>query len=477
MASLAAISALFYLGMSALAGGVGFPLDDAWIHQTYARNLVQRGEWAFAPGEVSAGSTAPLWSLLLSLGYLLGLGPYPLAFTLGWASLLGIGWLGAAYLQRAAPSLGKYALWAGAMLVFEWHLVWAAVSGMETLLTALLILLVFNELARESKRWGRIGLVVGLGVWLRPDCLILALPVGIHVLLDERTWGRRIIAGGRCAAGALALLVPYLVFIRQTSGLWWPNTFYAKQAEYSLMQETVIWKRFLAQALQPLVGVGALLLPGVAIYTWNRINRRAWSQMSALIWALTYLGAYAWRLPATYQHGRYQIPVMPMVWLIGLIGALEFLENLQQRPLLRLLSRVWVGSSVAILLAFWLLGARAYTQDVGFIQGEMVASARWIAGNTEARDLIAAHDIGALGFFGERQLIDLAGLVNPEVIAIIRDEEQLASYLDSQGADYLVAFPGWYPNLVKKLRVVYRTGGAIAPALGGENMVIYRWKR
>ena len=43
----------------------GFPLDDAWIHQTYARSLAQTGKWEFLPGQSSAGgSTSPLWSML-----------------------------------------------------------------------------------------------------------------------------------------------------------------------------------------------------------------------------------------------------------------------------------------------------------------------------------------------------------------------------------------------------------------------------
>ncbi len=65
-------SALFVL-VTAVQGHAGFPLDDAWIHQVYARNLAQRGEFAFTPGEPSAGSTSPLWTIALSVGYLLEL--------------------------------------------------------------------------------------------------------------------------------------------------------------------------------------------------------------------------------------------------------------------------------------------------------------------------------------------------------------------------------------------------------------------
>ena len=36
-------------------GLAGFPLDDAWIHQTYARNLAETGQLAYLPGQPSAG--------------------------------------------------------------------------------------------------------------------------------------------------------------------------------------------------------------------------------------------------------------------------------------------------------------------------------------------------------------------------------------------------------------------------------------
>src|SRR5512137_1615821 len=72
-----------YLIASALYLHPGFPLDDSWIHLTYARNLAQYGEWAFLPGEPSAGSTAPLWSAMLSIGFLFHLAPYFWTYLLG----------------------------------------------------------------------------------------------------------------------------------------------------------------------------------------------------------------------------------------------------------------------------------------------------------------------------------------------------------------------------------------------------------
>src|SRR3989304_2411743 len=69
-----------YLAASQATLRLGFPLDDAWIHPTYARNLALRGEWSFVPGQASGGSTAPLWTILLAIGARLGAGPRPWAY-------------------------------------------------------------------------------------------------------------------------------------------------------------------------------------------------------------------------------------------------------------------------------------------------------------------------------------------------------------------------------------------------------------
>jgi hypothetical protein len=128
-----------------------------------------------------------------------------------------------------------------------------------------------------------------------------------------------------------------------------------------------------------------------------------------------------------------------------------------------------------LLLAFWGLGARTYAQDVAVIESEMVDTARWVANNTKPDVLVAAHDIGALGFFGGRRLIDLAGLVSPEVIPFMRDEAQLSGFLDAQAANYLVTFPDWYPQLTEHARLIHATGGSFSTSQGGENMAVYLW--
>ena len=80
-----------YLLASALTYGLGFPLDDSWIHAVFARNFALHGEWAFQLGHPSAGSTSPLWTFLLVPGFWLHLEPLWWSYWLGALLLLALG--------------------------------------------------------------------------------------------------------------------------------------------------------------------------------------------------------------------------------------------------------------------------------------------------------------------------------------------------------------------------------------------------
>jgi hypothetical protein len=509
----------------------GFPLDDAWIHQTYARSLAHGAGWVYWPGEPSAGSTAPLWSLLLVPGHLLGLNPLAWAFFLGWLSLWGLAWTGGRVYEQLHPAKVKNtvslasrfrrpALLAGALLAFEWHLAWAAGSGMETLLFAGIVLAVLGLLfrldhgrlegwkagsqisavsdqgsaigdRRSAIRHTRLvipnsqfdnhfcfltGLLIGLSAWVRPDGITLLGPAALVLLLGPGAGWAGLRRLGLLIAGFALLFIPYLAFNRALAGAWWPNTFFAKGAEYAAHRQLPLWERLAAQGCLPLVGAGALLLPGFAWFTWQAIRLRSWARLAAVLWAGGFLASYALRLPVTYQHGRYAMPAMPVYFLCGLAGMAGLARWSAEDLWPRALSRAWVVATVALLLVFWTRGAGAYAQDVAVIQTEMVAAARWVADNTDPQALVAAHDIGALGYFGERELLDLAGLVSPEVIPFIRDEAALARHLDARAADYLVAFPRWYPQLTAGRQLLFRSGGRFSPLQGGENMAVYAWR-
>lgn len=484
LVAVAAVLALaFFLGYSAVSGGPGFPLDDGWIHQTYARNLAERGQWAFVPGLPSAGSTAPLWTLLLVPAYLLSLPPLVWTFVLGGILLIWLGWASMALWQALWPEAGWPWL-AGFAVVLSWPLVWAAGSGMETLLFAALgssLCALYARAGRERAAW--LGLGAGLLVLVRPEGVLL-LGLLAAGLASRRAWQ----ALGRFLILALVPLLPYFALNVALSGQWWPNTLYAKQAEYTVLLEQPLWQRglrlFFLSAGGPeagwrgISGARLLLLPGL---TWAayRAARADWRQrrlvyLLPLLWAAGHIGAYAWRLPVTYQHGRYLLGVVPLWVIFGLYGWSALLGRSRQ---MRVLRRVGGLSYGIILLLFLVFGAQAYATDVAFIEGEMVATARWLRENTSPDALVAAHDIGAIGYFSERRLLDLAGLVSPGIIPFIDDEAAVAEYVRRSAASYLVTAPGWpYRELTSDpgVRHVFESGYEWTRAQGVNNMAVYR---
>lgn len=467
---------IIYLLTSWFTYGIGFPLDDSWIHQTYARNLALHGEWAFRPGIPSAGSTAPLWSALLALGFLLRLSPHIWTYFLGTVTLFALAVICEWAVRQLVDSYRPRFPWVGIFIAFEWHLAWAAMSGMETLLHGLIVTTVLIMLMTNTPRFLILGLLTGLAVWVRPDGLTLLGPVLLTILITQPDAHSRLTAITRYFIGFGSIFLFYILFNLTIGGTSMPNTFYAKQAEYASWQTLPILTRLGQMSLQLLVGPGLVLVIGVVGWLVISIRQKKWGSVAAIIWCAGYLILYVLRLPM-YQHGRYIMPAMPIFFLFGLLAFAEFDNGKMFARYHWIGQTIWRASIVMLTVAFIFLGAQSYAKDVAVIESEMVVTAKWVAANLQPDALIAAHDIGALGYFDNHKLIDLAGLVSPDVIPFIRDEPRLANYLNQRGADYLISFPFFYPLLTKNAEVVFVTNGSMSRTIfNEENMAVYLWK-
>lgn len=481
--SLAAVS-LYGLTAFLQNGTLGLPLDDAWIHQVYARNLGTRLEFAFFPGEPSTGSTSPLWAFLLAVGYALRLAPWWWAMGLGVVLLAGAGWMAG----RAASHLttnARVARWfVPLFLVLEWHMVWAAASGMEILLFIFLALLFVERYWSGAPVW-LLGVIAGLLTLTRPEGIVLAALIAVGLALDA--WSADKAKGGAAVApkplapvislgiyfAVIALvLAPYLWFNYRTNGALLPNTFYAKSAEYaSLTEQGNLVTRWLNLYRQPLTGAQLLLAPGLLFLLYELLKARRWAVLVPAAWLAALPALYAWRLPVDYQFGRYMMPIIPWLVLFGVVGTAALLPKLRARAI----RRAWAVALVVLLGLFLLLGANAYAQAVGIVNCEMVAAARWTREHVPPGALIAAHDIGAQGYFDSHPILDLAGLVSPEVIPFLRDEPRLDAWMRERGARYAVFFPTWYATLGAPPRYapLFTTDCTATQAAGEENLRVY----
>ncbi len=484
-----------YLILPTLSGHLGFPLDDAWIHQTYARNLAATGRWEYAPGVVSAGSTSPLWTTLLAIGYALGLPHLLWAYLWGGIALFLLAWGGMRLWQAIWPEKSQQATVIGLVLALTWQLVFAAASGMESALFIALTL----HLSAAYSQWRRdplpsfnaplwIGLACGTLILLRPDGLGLVALIGAGIILRPNGIQERLRLLLVWVTAAALPLVPYFAFNLAASGHIWPNTFYAKQAEYAILLSQPLWQRipqlFFFSLGGPesgwrgISGAHLLLLPGLIVAT-SRAIRSDWRQRRLLcllpvLWAAGLVLLYALRLPVTYQRGRYLWPALP-IWIIyGLAGWQIILNTATSQRLGPLTHRAIQWTFALLLLVFLVLGGLAYQTDVAFIEGEMVQVAHWLQDNTDENAIIAAHDIGAIGYFAPRPLLDLAGLISPDIVPYLQNEADLATYIRASNATYLVTAPGWpYASLTTDVTPLYITDYAWTTGQGVNNMAVY----
>lgn len=449
-----------------LSSGWGFPLDDSWIHQTYGRNLGLHGEWAFLRGQASAASTSPLYTVLLSIGYFLRIPYMWWTHGLGIAALAITAMLGTRMAERIFP---QSAWWVGLALILTWHHIWAAASGMETMLfgmmTFVLIFLAWRELdenrIHETRPLLLRGLVFGVATALaglaRPEGILLGGIVALLMLIvrPQGNLSKVIIYGIGAAIGFAITISPYLLLNLQLTGGLLPNTANAKFEQHAILLQLPYLTRYFNLAKSIFAGGQFLLITGMIAFVWKIIrgeNRlRSIYFLLPLFWSIALIATYAARLPASYQHGRYVIPALPSLVFIGVVGMVWLINQSSKKRstgamLQRVIIRVLAISTALVYLYFVFIGMNAYVTDVQIINSEMVVSAEYIRDNIPEDGLMAIHDIGAVGYFAARPVLDIAGLVSPDVIPIIANPAELWALMEEHGVVYLMAFPDQVPK-------------------------------
>jgi hypothetical protein len=441
---------------------IGFPLDDAWIHQTYARNLVESGKWIYTNGTVSGGSTSPLWTILLSIGYVIKKG-IPWTFILSAAIYLLVIFFSARLIKESDPRIHNWKLLlASSIVMLDWHLLWAAASGMETVFFILGIIILFYSLILNSPNWLFIGIINGVLIWIRPDGLTLLGPSLLILIIGsiqrKCSWKEWL----RFFGPFITILILFMGFNYAISGEIFSNTFYAKQAEYQTLLSQPLTTRFIDEFTQIITGAGILVLPGFIYAFFHYIKNRDFKAFAIVLWIFGYIIIYSLRLPVTYQHGRYMMPVMVPFLLIGITGIINLVGNIRAEKVQKLLTTAWFGAIIFTSAVFYVLGLQTYRSDVEVINNLLVEPANWIEQNIPEADKIATHDIGAIGYFTNHPIVDLAGLINPEIIPMINNEPELLHYMKSKNVAYYIGFYDWYKtsdqwgSVVKEFSEIYK---------------------
>ena len=479
----AAIVGFWITGYSLTQGRSGVPLDDAWIHFQFARNIAEGTGFAFNPGEPTAGSTSPLWTLMLAAVYWAG-GSFPLAGqVLSAVTYLAIP-LATYALARSLVRCDWLAWLSGLVVALNGRLVWAGLSALETgVFTTLALLSVRSYLTDRRDRvlrWST-ALLLGLATLARPEGYLLSALVFTDSLLTQvRHRARRGCSTIRQLVwpGLLycVVVMPYIVFSFVSSGHLLPNTYHAKVG----VSTRIDWS-FLSVAAKYLILDNVLLMP---FFVFGLILL-APQKPVLVLWCVGLPIGYALIHAIPYQHGRYLMPLIPFNAAVACYGVREFHEwvSYRWRTVADALKRWRVaGCALALLATAWRLPtmAQQYAWNVDNISSMHVEVGLWIDAHTPEEAVLALNDIGAITYISRRYAVDLAGLVTPEVVPILRGEDAaggLARFMAREGVDYAVVFPNWFPELVshsdwlEPVHSVELTRNTIA---GGPRLVVYQ---
>lgn len=485
-----------------LRGGLGFPLDDSWIHLQFARNLASGLGLSYNPGELVTGSTAPLWTALLALLFAL---PGDVAF---WTKLLGTGLhlAGIDATWRLARELGLprslSALAAALTLATSW-LVWSALSGMEIPLFILLSLWgMVLHLRERSVTSGEARpplslAVLAVAVLARPEgILLLLLAVLDRILSFERRPSPAVLLKG-AALAACALAGPFL-FYAWAGGSVLPTTYAAKGG--GEIRHLLPDLRYLSNVLnlflrpQPwmtlLAGSGAVALA-------SRLGGPRDRGLLPALWLFGLPLAYSLLTPGPTKmlgnFGRYYFPLFPVLIVLGLAGlepAVTAVASRLRSPGVRaVLGTVGAAVLLAPTLFNFFQGERFYVQNVANVEESDVAIARWLGPRLLPEATLAVNDIGAIKYLLPNRVIDLASIATPEIgreigratAAGVPWSEALLAAVARRQPDYLVIFPSWFPSLAQdpRFRPVHGISIPGNITMGGDEIVVYEtpWTR
>lgn len=412
-------------------------IDDAYITFRYARNIVEGQGFVYNPGVRTLGTTTPLYTLLMAaIGAITGSEAYPW-FALGVNALADAITAGLLALLAWRVS-GRLALAAitGALWAVSPMSVTFAVGGMETSVAVLWMVAAVTAYVYQRDGW--MAVFAALGVLTRIDALLWAgllllhhwlifwraqtrPGVGLIQRIPWRTWG--IFA---------ALLIPWHLFSWRYFGVLVTSSVGAKRVVYhvdGLQALTRLLQHYATPFFEsetlgvPAIAVGIVLYPALTAIGLFYVAKRAPRLAPLAIYPWVYLFVFSAMNPLIFRW--YLVPPLPAYLLSILIGVWALIDVLMRGR--------WVTAGLAVAGAVWLalsLNAWVLRPDHGPDRpapemawhklellyqevGEQIRAAEGVDHTT----LVAAGDIGAIGYYSEARILDTIGLVTPEMTA------------------------------------------------------------
>jgi len=418
----------------ALAVATRYTSEDYMITLRYAENLAHGNGMVYNLGERALGTTTPLYTLLLGLTAWMHLSPTLCGKTVniladGALCILLYLWMRHERLEKA----GRFAALLAAIhpLHFQW-----AISGMETSLVTTVGVWAWYACARHRN----IETYAALAVLflLRWDSLLMTGVITASIWQRDR----RPPVGGLCLFALM--IAPWLVAASLYYGNPIPVTAQAKMHVYgwyadhlsteilrtettgsgngvtALLRLEPIWLLRYLPRQQKLLNFfigqpAALLLTVSAMIGIVRVVRlRRWTLSPAITWFVLYMAAFL--LSRVLLFNWYLVPPFPVFEILAAIGA-AFVARRTAR---------WAPTGARRTIAYTLVIAIVFVHTLSMAftlrRSQRIEEhvrkpiGLWLNHNSRPGERILLEPIGYIGYYSQRPVIDVIGLVSPQVL-------------------------------------------------------------
>ncbi len=414
-----------------------FPLDDAWIHQVYARSVWREGRFAYNPGVAETGATSPLWAILLApsswLQHSVGLSVVLYAKLLGAVLACAVLWLWCVRLTQMFGARAGWLLLLGSMAFPLFF--FSAFSGMEVTLTTLCLSLALVAVIDE--RFWISGLLIAFTVLSRPDA---AVPCAVLIALGawrvQKTGRLRTFA--QLAIPSALLGVVWISLNMMATGWPLPNTFYAKSNAAPMQGLQFVWHQIVV-GWSPLrwLLVGPACLVGL---------HRAWRERVWLLSAsatLMIVGVVALVLtvslsPAvSFYMSRYFVPYTALLLPLVAVGLDRIAERIPKQ-----VGALALVAALLFCIPAQLSAALSYGAHCRDIRDLHTRPFEELARHIENDAVVAVEGAGASRWLLSQRVVDLVGLNDHLRVHLKTGSEQIC-YIASLHPTYWVAPSDW----------------------------------
>jgi len=488
----------------------GVPLDDVWIHFRYAENFSQGYFFQYNPGEPMPGTTSPLWVIILSIPFLFSQSLI-IPFALFISSLFFLYAL--LELFELCVKLGldlDQSMLITLLTMLAGRLMWSSLSGMEITSFVFLSILVFKNHVKEIEKEKVListGLLLGLASVIRPEAYLLALIYFLITIVfivkqktlpqihlvpisrDRETLRRQGKNYSRLVLSLFVFLIivlPYPLFCYTATGKFLPNTYEGQVTEMNYLPNFQFLLETGKLFVKENIAVVLLWLVAVFYFVINAVKGKADKKLLLInLWVILLPAVSSVIAPNWRHHGRYLIPLIPFINIVSVILFQKICSYIACKGVKK--AALYRKIGLAVLLIFsvnsTIVFAGALGWNVDNINSQHVKIGKWLRDTLPGEKAFGMNDIGAIAFVTKKYVVDMAGLVTPEVFRFQKmsyreGANALLRLLKDKGVNYIIIYPDWFEyimeNYINSFTMVYSAKLEKNTICGEIEMFVYK---